>query len=261
MKKSLFGLIAACFVTLYLSLSGCVSAETEKLSAEKNGKIELARQFVESGQMDKAVSLLQELSRQFPDDSNVHYLYGLALLGSKDLGSAKFRFQKAVGLDEENEDARLSLAFTLIALKEYKPAKTQLEAILEKKSYAYMERVYVNLGLIELEQQNCTKALDYFEQAISFDPTLATAYFNKGKCLVKLGKIRQAFEAYEKAVGFCPGCGEPQLEFARVQYQLGMKKEAISNLQELIRSAESSDTRRRARELLTKLNRKNGRAR
>jgi tetratricopeptide (TPR) repeat protein len=239
----------------------CVSSATEKKNAEKSGKLELSRQFVESGQMEKAVSVLQELSRQHPEDSGVHYLYGLALLGLKDIGAAKFRFEKAVSLDKDNDDARLSFGYTLIVLKEYKRAKGVLSEIVDRNTYSYMERAFVNLGLNELEQENCTEALGYFERAINLDPTLVTAYFNKGKCLVKLGKIRQAFEAFEKAVGFCPGCGEPQLEFARVQFQLGMRKEAISNLQELLKSAESGETRRRARELLSKMNRKNGRTR
>lgn len=231
-------------------LTGCKSTGNEQENADRNGKIELARQYVNAGQHNKAVNILQDLSKRYPNYAEIYYVYGLALLGTGDTPSARIRFEKALDLDDEYDDARLSLAYTNIVLKRYSQAREQLLLILKRDTYYFLERVHVNLGLIELERGNCEKALPEFEAAIEIDPTLVTAYFNKGKCLVKLGKLRQAAENLEKASSFCPGCGEPQLELARAQIRLGLRKEATATLKDIILRSENGESKTRARALL-----------
>jgi Tfp pilus assembly protein PilF len=246
-----FGIgLALCLALCPGLIMGCKSTASEQSNADRNGKIELARQFVDTGQHTKAVNILQELSKRFPDSPDVYYIYGLALLGLGDVGSARLRLEKAVELNDDYDDARLSLAYTNIVLKRFSEAREQLLLILKRDTYYYLERVHVNLGLIELEKGNCQKAMPEFEAAIEIDPTLVTAYFNKGKCLVKLGKLRQAVENLEKASSFCPGCGEPQIELARAQIKLGLRKEAVVTLKDIIARSENGAAKSTARAML-----------
>ena len=59
--------IALCFAPFLALTVGCRSTATEQSNADRNGKIELARQFVDTGQHTKAVNILQELSKRYPD--------------------------------------------------------------------------------------------------------------------------------------------------------------------------------------------------
>jgi tetratricopeptide (TPR) repeat protein len=240
-----------------LLCASCVGGPSSTELAERNGKIELARQFVEASQHAKAVSILQELSRFYPNEAGVHYLYGLALMGLQDVRSAHDRFARAVELDKTLDDARLSLGYTKIVLKKYEEARRELSLILERGDYPYMERVHVNLGLIDLQLKRCDLALRSFDSAIEIDPTLATAYFNKGKCLVHLRKSQAALEAFDKAVKFCPGCSEPRLELAKTLVRLGRTKEASAALNEVLSKQNEGSTHSRARALMESMGQKN----
>ncbi len=242
-------------VVLVWFLGACQSLRSEdnRRSADFSGKMELARQFVDSNQMTKAISVLQPLSKSHPESENVHYLYGLALMGMGNVRSSLHRFERSLEINDEFDDARLSLSYALIAVKKYSEAKEHLEFILDRDTYLHMERVHVNLGLNEMEQKRCKKALPHFERALQLDPTLVSAYFNKGKCLAKLGKLRSSYAAYLKASDFCPGCGAPQIELAKVQFRLGNHKEAIAGLAEVIRSARDGAMKKRAMALKSRM--------
>ncbi len=232
-----------------LSLS-CLSLQSSREEAEKNGKIELARQFIEGNETSKAVAILQDLSRSFPENADIQFLYGLALLSMKDLVSAHDRFSRSIKLNSRLDDARLSLGYVKIVLGRYEEAQNELEHILKRGSYPFMERVHVNLGLAAMQMGQCAKALPSFEAAIEMDPTLSTAYFNQGKCLLKLGKSKAALESLDKAVRFCPGCSEPQIEWARAQLKLGRRKEAAAVLRDVLSRQDAPETHSRARALL-----------
>lgn len=252
-----------------LLLWACQTGVQSKALAERNGAIEMARQLVEAAENDKAVTLLQDLSRVYPDEPEVHYLYGLALLGLKNAKAAHDRFERVVKLNDEMDDARLSLAYTKIVLQRYEQARRELTVILDRGEYAFMERVHVNLGLIDLQLGNCEKALSAFQAALDVDPTLSSAYFNQGKCLLKLRRPKSAAEAFDKAVRFCPGCAEPRLEWARALLSLGRRKEAVAALHELLsqkdayadNGGDGGSARARARALLQTLNQNTNKAR
>lgn len=249
------------FLVCGLAASACQSSEKANETAEKKGKIELARQFVEGSDNDKAVAILQDLVRAYPNDAEIHYLYGLALLGMRNIQAAHDRFEKVVSLNGDMDDARLSLAYAKIALRRNEGARAELRKILDRGEYMFMERVYVNLGLVDMQQGRCEQALANFQSAVDLDPTLATAYFNQGKCLLKLRRSKPALEALDKAVRFCPGCAEPRLEWARALVSLGRGKEAAAALQELLTREDAEGTHARARALLRSMGQTKNRTR
>jgi Flp pilus assembly protein TadD len=231
---------------LLLASLGCQSTSDGSAARTRAGELAMARQLVGTHQLTKAVAFLTGMIKSRPDDAEVHYLLGLSLLGLYDVKAARLRFRKAVTLDPDLEDARLSLSYTEIVLKNFADAENQLQHILSRGKYAFMEKVHVNLGLNDMEQNRCARALDHFERALELDPMMVSAYFNKGKCLAKVGKLADAAQAFEKATDFCPGCGEPQIELAKTRFRIGKYEEALDALGKLATESPDEPTRKRA---------------
>jgi Tfp pilus assembly protein PilF len=240
-------------LALALGVSGC---ETRKeTDTSTSGRLEVGRQFIAAGAYDRASAYLRQLSKELPGNDDVHMLLGLAYLGLENPSAAAQSFQTALKINDDNEDASLNLSYSFILLGKYANARSVLEDVLDRGSYAYMERVEVNIGLAWMEQGNCTKARVHFDKALLLDPTFVTAHFNSGKCWLKSKNYPAATASFQKAVDFCPGCVDPLLELARARYAAGEKKEAVAGLEKILRGKIDSQSAERTKKLLNELRR------
>jgi Tfp pilus assembly protein PilF len=161
---------------------------------------------------------------------------GMAYLGNGSLEAAEKSFQRIVELNDDNYDAALNLGYVLIASKKYGESRKVLEKILDDGEYVYPEKVYTNIGLSYLEQNQCAKANPYFQKSVLLDPTMSIAHFNLGKCASKSKNYKSAVSHFQKAVDFCPGCLEPVLELAKAQSFAGKKDLAIDSLERMLKT-------------------------
>lgn len=230
----------------------CASTSEEPLSA---GKIEVARQLVDSKDYVKAIQMLRGLQSSYPENETLEMLMGTACIGLGDYPAALLAFQKAVDINDKNQDGRLNLGYVRILLKQNAEARAEFDKILKDGSYASMERVHVNYGLSYMEEGNCVKAQDHFTEALRHNPTTVSAHFNLGKCHGRQRDYTAAIESFNKAVSFCPGCGDPALELAKTYYLAGQKKNAIASLQKLLKQTSDKATTSRAQTLLKRMQR------
>ncbi|MDA3942656.1 MAG: tetratricopeptide repeat protein [Bacteroidetes bacterium] len=80
---------------------------------------------------------------------------------------------------------------------DYQPAKEMLQQLLPtelKNGFAWY-----NMGNIHLQMQNFHPAIDAYSEAISFEPTLAEAYYNRALTLLFLGENELACNDLSKA--------------------------------------------------------------
>lgn len=242
--KFLLALVIFC-----VPFGGCVSSETNQSS----GKIEVARQLVDSKDYVKAIKMLRELRLDHPGEVTVEMLMGNACLGLGDHAAALDAFRRAVDADKNNDDARLNYGYVLILHQRFAEARKMFDEILEENTYPYVERVHVNYGLSLMEEGSCDKAVDHFKQALRSNPTMVSAYFNLGKCQMRGQDYGQAIESLMKAVNFCPGCVDPVMELAKSYYLSGKKREGVAQLETFLSKDRDPDGRKRVRELLRKM--------
>lgn len=234
-------------------VTGCASTKDEDKSG--SGKMEVARQFLASGDYRRAVAFLQPLAKENPKSQEIHNLLGLSYLGLGNPKAASQSFATVVGLDDDNHDAALNLSYSLILLGENARARSVLGGILDDGVYPYMERVHVNIGLAWMEQGRCSEAQAHFDKALLLDPTFVTAHFNSGKCWLKSNNHAAAVASFQKAVDFCPGCVDPVLELARARYLSGEKRAAVDSLEKLLRGRIDAQSADRTRKLLNEMKR------
>jgi tetratricopeptide (TPR) repeat protein len=84
---------------------------------------------------------------------------------------------------------------------------------------------FYSKGLDEAKQDNCKKAIAYYEKALKIDPQFAFAWDNMGICYRKLENYDKAIEAYQKSLEIDPKGLMPLQNIAIVyQYKKEFKK-------------------------------------
>ncbi|HEV7744146.1 MAG TPA: trypsin-like peptidase domain-containing protein [Pyrinomonadaceae bacterium] len=89
-------------------------------------------------------------------------------------------------------------------------------------------------GLSFLSQDDCEKALPYFEKAVQSDTNYAEAWAQAGFCREKLGHHGEAIEASKKAVSLRPSA-ESYFNIGLASYYLKNYREAADNYRAAIR--------------------------
>ncbi|HAF25165.1 MAG TPA: hypothetical protein DCK93_20040 [Blastocatellia bacterium] len=89
-------------------------------------------------------------------------------------------------------------------------------------------------GLSFLSQDDCEKALPYFEKALESDVNYAEAWAQAGFCKEKLGRHSEAIESSRKAVVLRPSA-ESYFNIGLASYYLKQYREAADNYRQAIR--------------------------
>lgn len=230
-----------------LLTSACVSSSSDTPETRnEQASLELARQMVGHGEYQRAVQFLAPRSRKEDAPLEVHMLLGLSFVGLNNPEAATKSFSTLLKLDPNNDDARLNLAYTHIMVGRHADARTELEKILKRGKYTYIEKVFLNIGLTYMQEKRCDKAIPKFKEAIEIDPTYSAPYYNMGKCHLNAGRLSEARASFQRAVDFCPGCVEPRFELASVSHRMGDRQKALSLLDFILKSKPDATIERRA---------------
>src|SRR6267142_821695 len=89
-------------------------------------------------------------------------------------------------------------------------------------------------GLSFLSQDDCEKALPYFEKAVESDNNYAEAWAQAGFCREKLGRHAEAIDASKRAVILRPSA-ESFFNLGLANYYLKQYREAVENYRQAIR--------------------------
>ena len=87
------------------------------------------------------------------------------------------------------------------------------------------ERLY-SRGLANLSSDDYEKALPFFEQAVSIDPSYAEAWYQVGFCYGMIGKHEESVKASKKAAQLRPEWPETQINIGASSFALGKYQDA-----------------------------------
>src|SRR5437773_1146046 len=151
-----------------------------------------------------------------------------------DFSSALSRFEQALMLDERGD---------------LKAAELYAKAIEEQDCVA---DAYCNLGIIESQKGNTTRAFDCFTISLKHNPRHSEAHYNLGNLYFDVNDFRLAQIHYEMAGEVDPSFANVYFNLALVQSinnELAAAIHALAKYQELV----SADEARNAEELLHNL--------
>lgn len=188
-----------------ITLVGCETTTTTKVSASTNDGIEVSKnkynatkaaqsrlalglKYLENGYMERAKQNLVKAHEHSPDMPDVLYGLGYYYQSVYEYDKADKYYQRALDESPNNPDYLNAYgAFLCESKKEYaKGIEYFLEAI-EKPGYTSVGEAYENAGFCSMDAKQTTQAEEYFEKALTFNPSLtkslyglATVYYEKG---------------------------------------------------------------------------------
>ncbi len=110
---------------------------------------------------------------------------------------------KEATVDKDKAIAHYWIGLNNYKLQQYIIAETELNLALEL--YPDYAAPYVTLAAIEMDtRSNFSKALEYAEKCIEFDPKYAWCYNSKGLALLQLRQKEEGIKALEQAVLLAP---------------------------------------------------------
>jgi tetratricopeptide (TPR) repeat protein len=158
----------------------------------------LAKSLIQGKKFQEAVTLIQKVLKQVPDDGDLIGSLGLAYLGLQDKEKATETFTRLVELSPANSKA-LAILTTLVA------------------------------------ENDMNKAVRFIQEHIKTTPQAGGHYMLLGELLAKQKKNEEALAAFKKAQELAPNNPQPYVVIARLMSSLGKTDQAIQELTELLK--------------------------
>jgi Tfp pilus assembly protein PilF len=200
--------------------------------------------------VNEALVALDEAIARDPDDAVLHHTYGTYCLLSGRLPQAVKSFERALALDPHFTDVHNTLGTAYLEQKDFQRAESEFRTALADPAYPTPEKVYLNLGLLYLEQGRDKEAIDALRMAVAIDPKYYKAHFHLAATLDRVGELAEAAQEYEVAEPAFRSDGVYWYRRGFAYYRLGQKQKALESLTRVRVVSPGSESAARAEELL-----------
>ena len=181
---------------------GLKSIENVDKTQPTQEQLDIIMQLYSSGQMDKALSSISQLIKDFPNIPLLHNIIGACYSALGSIDSAIISFKKAISLKPDYEEAYFNLGVAFHQTGQLGEAINSYEKAISIK-HAY-PTAHNNLGLIALSLGQLDNAFKCFEWALAYNPEYAEAHNSLGAVLQELKQFKKAKDAFIKAVTLNP---------------------------------------------------------
>jgi tetratricopeptide (TPR) repeat protein len=156
------------------------------------------------GYLPEAIRSFEKLTRLTPDDGDVYYRLGNALLDSDRLEEARTAYERAIALEFEDK-AEIHYRLGLVELAgraSHVEAKKHFKKALETRA-DHLE-CWKQLASLNRQEENYETAMECLEKALQHDPEDASTCTELGDLSESLGRKEQAVKWWTKAVEVDP---------------------------------------------------------
>jgi len=175
-----------------------------------------------------------------------HLREGDRLYVTGDYDKAIERYDMALGINPEYDDAWIHKGSALERLGKHKQARKCIERAIELNPESPV--AYSALAAVQRKEGEPEKALKSAEMAIGFDPDYEVAWTNKGNALADLKRMDEAMKAFDSAVRINPDYDKAWYNKGLLLLGKGKFKEALECFDETLDIAPRDENALRARE-------------
>lgn len=150
-----------------------------------------------------------------------------------DEGRAEAEFKKALVKDPTEPRALVELGTIYVQSERFDEAEELLEEVIrlrKNSQYAnvdiFLAEAYYQMGILRVEQADCERASDNFEQSVIINPTDADAKYQLGACYLVLERFDDAVEVLRTATEFDPEFAQAHLDMGKALEGLGRPDDA-----------------------------------
>lgn len=206
-----------------------------------------------------------------PDAPQIRVLFGTVLRNEGDVAGAQQQYEQALHdalaqhTNTQIASAYLGLAFTSWRSGQYSQALEMVDhglryadlhalwvekgillaqvgrldeaqQVLENvsRSFPYDQAALNGLGLVHLAKHDPATAIQYFGQAVQFNPLFAQGYYNLGRAYLETGRPDEALAAFQRATDLQPASPLYRSHYGSVLARVGRYDEARVQLQRVL---------------------------
>lgn len=195
-----FHLITAAFFLLVLS--GCVSGRGQNTPKPNPASYhyQMGLSYLGERNYSSALFDLTEAEKLDPENPDVFYNLGLALMGKKRPDLAEAKFLRAIELKSGFSAARNDLGVAYLDLKRWDNAIQQFKIVKDDLFYGNNENACINLGLAYLGKGEYAKAQEELQAVAILNPRNPVVRLALGRVWFARDKSEQAIAEYKKAL-------------------------------------------------------------
>jgi len=206
--------------------------DQRKDASPKKTQLDQVMHFYSSGQMQDALSAIQLLIKDFPNEPLLFNISGACYSEIGPIEATIESFEKAILLNPNYAEAHYNLGVAFQRDHQLdKAVECYKKAIIAKPAYPIAHN---NFGLISLEQGNINSAIKSFEWAVAYDPYYAEAHNNLGAAFQELHQFDSAIDQYKKAVTVNPKYAQAFNNLGSSCVSVGLQDEALNHYERAI---------------------------
>jgi len=239
MNRRLYAGVGRALVLLVLLTALTACANHALLREKADSHMNVGTAYLGSGQFNAALKEFLEAQKLLPDDPKVHYLLGISYHGKGLDQRAIAEFQRAIALKPDDSEVHNYLGVIYLdqgrwdeAIASFNRALTNIlydtpaathynlgRAYYEKGQYdlalrhgrlaaetqsVLMPLIEKNMGMVWLAKGDPEEAASHLKRSLELAPSLVESHYWLGLCYERLGRVREAAEAFGMAAKFSP---------------------------------------------------------
>jgi len=185
-----------------------------------------SRQFTQSGQLEEAARIYNQILALEPDNPVAHVELGMIALKRGQQELAIDCFSKAIEIDPNQPDSHNILGIALSKAGDLPAGAHCFRQAIELGAGNAL--VHSNLGSNYKDQGKWVEAVACYRKAISLDPQYLGAYVNLGELLRHHGELDAAAEIYRQALSIDPDLVKIQSGLASTLHDMRNYHEAAT---------------------------------
>lgn len=162
-------------------------------------ELEAADDAFKSEQWDEAIARYNAILEQLPNFSDLHMQVGNAHWQRTEYPLAIEAFERALEGNPDNEEAKIGIARTRMAMGDFEAASAELAATAESGDNASREDLF-NLGELEFAKGAIDEAARWYERASVADPKWGKPLFKLALVALNKGDMETAKEYFRQVV-------------------------------------------------------------
>lgn len=237
-----------CCLCCALALAhGCARAAAPPAPPPVDNYTEGMRAY-RAGDREAAMRLLTRAVRDNPNLGAAHSALGDLYKDTGNYDSAATEYETVTRLDPYTADNFHRLALSYHFLNRLREAAANYLRAIKLNPTDWKSNM--NLGLVYMALGDNNSAVEHCQRAVNLNPLSAAANANLGVVFDARGNRGQAEAAYRRALTIDPGQTGAALNLSRNLEEQRRPKEAVAVLEQVVRTADSAQVRRRYGDVL-----------